>query len=139
MRTILVPVDGSTGAAHAAKLAGQLAGAQGAEVVLLHVYDLHSAATMGLVALSSDQLESVKSEVARSSFEGAKKQLGLAPRECKVALGDPAQHIVEVARSIRADMIVMGSRGRSQVQELLLGSVSNKVVHHAPCPVTIVR
>ncbi len=53
--------------------------------------------------------------------------------------GKPASRIVEVAKNWSADLIVMGSHGRGKVQGLLLGSVSEGVLHHAPCPVLVVR
>ena len=54
-------------------------------------------------------------------------------------LGDPAKIIIELAKSNDYDLIVMGSRGRSAFKELLLGSVTQKVAHHAKCPVMVVR
>ena len=54
-------------------------------------------------------------------------------------LGDPAKIIIEIAKNNDYDLIVMGSRGRSAFKELLLGSVTQKVAHHANCPVMVVR
>jgi len=54
-------------------------------------------------------------------------------------LGDPAKIIIELAKRNDYDLIVMGSRGRSAIKELLLGSVAQKVTHHAKCPVMVVR
>ena len=54
-------------------------------------------------------------------------------------LGDPAKIIIELAKSNDSDLIIMGSRGRSAFKELLLGSVTQKVAHHAKCPVMVVR
>lgn len=54
-------------------------------------------------------------------------------------LGDPAKIIIELAKSNDYDLIVMGSRGRSAFKELLLGSVTLKVAHHAKCPIMVVR
>ena len=53
--------------------------------------------------------------------------------------GDPAKTIIEIANSENYDLIIMGSRGQTPFHELLLGSVSLKVSHHAKCPVMIVR
>ena len=52
--------------------------------------------------------------------------------------GHPSSTICEMAQSHQADVIVMGRRGHSRLQEMLLGSVSNYVVHHAPCSVLLV-
>ena len=54
-------------------------------------------------------------------------------------LGDPAKIIIKLAKSNDYDLIIMGSRGRSAFKELLLGSVTQKVAHHAKCPVMVVR
>ncbi len=53
--------------------------------------------------------------------------------------GEPGPAIIEAAASESADLIVVGTRGRSRVERLVLGSVSDHVVRHAPCPVLIVR
>jgi nucleotide-binding universal stress UspA family protein len=53
--------------------------------------------------------------------------------------GDPAEAIVDAARSENADMIVVGSHGRGALGRALIGSVSDQVVRHAPCPVVVVR
>jgi nucleotide-binding universal stress UspA family protein len=53
--------------------------------------------------------------------------------------GDPAEVIIEIANEQQADLIVVGSRGLTGIKRFLLGSVSNKVSHHAPCSVMIVR
>jgi nucleotide-binding universal stress UspA family protein len=57
----------------------------------------------------------------------------------EVLFGSPESRIVEMAEQIHADMIVMGSHGYNVWERLLLGSVSNSVVHHAPCSVLVVR
>lgn len=54
-------------------------------------------------------------------------------------LGSPGRTICEVARTWQADLIVMGRRGHSSINELLLGSVSNYVLHHAPCSILTVQ
>ncbi|HKC79140.1 MAG TPA: universal stress protein, partial [Nitrosopumilaceae archaeon] len=59
--------------------------------------------------------------------------------EIMVTQGDPAQVIIDLAKTKRHDLIIMGTRGRSTFQELLIGSVSQKVMHHAICPVMVVR
>lgn len=61
------------------------------------------------------------------------------PTEYDCVLGKPSQRICDVARSWNADLIILGRRGRQGVSEILLGSVSNYVVHHAPCSVLIVQ
>jgi nucleotide-binding universal stress UspA family protein len=67
--------------------------------------------------------------------------VGKVPGEIHTELieGSPAEAIIDVAETRHSDVIVMGSRGISTLAGLLLGSTSQKVVSHAPCPVLIVR
>ena len=139
LKTIIVPVDGSSGANKAAKFAGELARQTGAELILMHVYDAPTAAAMGLARQSKEELEHAEQEVAKGSFQGAERALEGTPAKHYVTLGHPSHEIVSYAQQVKADLIVMGSRGRSQMEGLLLGSVSDQVVHHAHCAVTIVR
>jgi nucleotide-binding universal stress UspA family protein len=57
----------------------------------------------------------------------------------RVSPGETPQQIVEIAASASADLIVIGTRGMTELRSLLLGGVANKVVHHATCPVLLVR
>ncbi len=59
--------------------------------------------------------------------------------EARVAEGDPRTALLDVARSERADLVVVGSHGRSGISKLLLGSVAGHVVTHAPCSVVVVK
>jgi nucleotide-binding universal stress UspA family protein len=54
-------------------------------------------------------------------------------------VGDPAEQIIKQAKAVKTDLIVMGTRGRSALKGLLLGSVASKVLAHASTPVTVVR
>ena len=64
---------------------------------------------------------------------------GVEPENTIAVAGSPGQEIVSQARRGGFDQVVMGNRGHSAIKELLLGSVSEYVLHHAQCPVTIVR
>jgi nucleotide-binding universal stress UspA family protein len=66
-------------------------------------------------------------------------KLTLAPFEKRIEVGSPAHTICEVAREANADVIVLGSHGRTGLGRILIGSVSEHVVRHAPCPVLVVR
>lgn len=59
--------------------------------------------------------------------------------ECLVLVGHPAEQIVRLATDRQVDLVVMGHRGRSVIQQWLLGSVARRVLNHAPCTITIVR
>jgi nucleotide-binding universal stress UspA family protein len=119
---VLVAVDGSAASARAVRVAGQIAGAMGARVSVLHVGQAGEPE-----AEASDRL--AQSELAA---------VGVGAR-VEVRGGDAADEILAAARSLPADLLVMGSRGRSQLAGLLLGSVSQDVVPRASCPVLLVR
>ena len=142
-RHILVPVDGSEGSKHAAYFAGQLATALGSDLTLLHIVDLHGSEVQGLRALDADAVQATLKDYGKAYFQIAGEAMGaleqpLHIRE-EVEIGDPGNQILLWARTNDVDHIVMGSRGRTPLQELMLGSVSEKVVRRAPCPVTVVR
>lgn len=141
MERILVPVDGSDGAGHAAAFAARLARDSGARIILVHVYDSPSASALGLRHVTDSELEKIRDGMSRGSFDAARNAMGDfdGSVEPHLAIGDPAKEIVSLAEQTRPDLIVMGTRGRSEMQSLLLGSVSEKVLRHAPCPVTVVR
>lgn len=86
-------------------------------------------------------LEAVVQREGESVTQEAKDKLGARGIEFNVIVetGDPAREICLLAKHEPYDLIVMGSRGLGTFGELVLGSVSHKVLHHAPCPVLIVR
>ena len=140
METVLVPVDGSDASARAAAWAATYAAARGAELILLHVHAARGSETLALGALDAAQIEEAERRIAGPSFDKARAAIGAAAvARTLVSIGDPAEEIVALARRERASLIVMGSRGLSPVRELLLGSVSEKVIRHADCAVTVVR
>ncbi|HEY8524678.1 MAG TPA: universal stress protein [Acidimicrobiales bacterium] len=139
MRRIVVGVDGSQSSRNALNWAVREARAHGARVEAVHVWQVPAAAFYppGAIALDVGTYE-----------EQAKQQLdeivdstdttGLAdPIERIVTCGPPARTLLEVAKG--ADLLVVGSRGRGGFAGLVLGSVSQQCVHHAPCPVVVVR
>ena len=135
--TLLLAVDGSPHAERAAELVRQLAKDGGNKVVVLHVIEVMP--MRGGVTVELDQ--------DRDSVEAAGrhgKQLELAGLPTKIELirtlsGHVARLIVATARDHEAGMIILGSRGRSDLTALLLGSVAHKVVHLADRPVLVVR
>jgi len=143
MKRILVPVDGSKGANDAAAFAARLAKDTRATVELVYVYDAPTASLMGLEATSN--IATVKEQVAGGSFQAALNAISGAVGGGEVAIaeyvaiGHPAKEICAYAKEQGHDLVVMGSRGRSEVKELVLGSVSQAVLHHAQCPVMVVR
>ena len=102
-------------------------------VVLDWEYGGDSAATFELI-------EDLRSK-GKELLERCKKQALQSNVQVATLLeqGDYAHEIIEVAKRKDCDLIIMGSRGMSPIKELMLGSVSLKVMHHASCPVMVVR
>lgn len=144
---IIVPLDGSENALRALKHAISLAQAADMELHLLHAFPVGSTVLMDLLhypeiakAKAEGQLRRAREEEAARIFPVARERVpeGLTAEEISVT-GDPAEEIIEYARKHPEAMIVMGTRGNSEVVDLLIGSVASKVVHHASCPVTVIR
>jgi nucleotide-binding universal stress UspA family protein len=139
IRKILVPIDGSEGSSLALEKALALARALSAEVIGLEVIEdegplptKHEAPPSGRTRtdwLAEERFEKARELLARAS----------APFRRRVEEGYPADVICQVAEAEGADLVVMGSRGLGPVARFLIGSVSDKVVRHAPCSVLVVR
>ena len=135
---ILVAVDGSESAKRALEEAIFLAQKCNSKLDIIHVIDDSSYG--GDSANTFELLEGLKSR-GRRLLERCQSQAATnnVQTETLLKLGDPAQVIIEIANKNDYDLIMMGSRGLSAFKELLLGSVSFKVMHHARCPVMVVR
>ena len=138
MKRMLVAVDGSEFGLAAVKAAAKLAKERGiASVTLINViptvYDSCSGAT--LAGAPPEDIE------AWEIFEKPKEILKDAGVKATLLLqeGDPAEEIIRTAQEEGFDLIVVGHRGLSPVKAFLVGSVSNRVVSHAPCSVLVVR
>jgi nucleotide-binding universal stress UspA family protein len=143
IRTVLVPTDFSSGAEEAASLALRLLARQDqdARLVLVHAYHLPIEYTAyGPIPTSVNFLSDVGADAQerldRLAGELARQGLTVdtAARE-----GYAPDVIVEEARTRDADLIAMGTHGRTGLAHLLLGSTAQRVVQHAPCPVMTVR
>jgi len=140
VRNILVAVDGSQSSQRAVEFAASLAAATDASLALLHVLSPEEHSLAGASALSQEDLSKRTQQAAAPILDAARNIAGEhLVVTTDVRRGHPADEIVAYAAQITADLIVMGSRGLSDLQSLLLGSVSSSVVQHAPCSVTIVR
>jgi nucleotide-binding universal stress UspA family protein len=139
--TILVPIDFSDHATAALDLAIELTRATPARVHLLHAYEVPLGAIPPYgVTLPATLLEQVRDAAARRIEKSAQRveAAGVAC-ETHVVHGAPADAIVETAANISADLIVMGTRGLTGVKHVLLGSVAERTVRTAPCPVLTIR
>ncbi len=137
--TILVAVDGSQHGQHAARVAGDLARAvQATQLYIIVAYE----PVPGYVKEPnlSEAIATRKAE-AQQILQQALDIIGTPPTKIDPQMieGSIAEAILETAHARHCDLIVMGSRGYGRLEGALLGSNSQKVASHAPCPVLIVR
>jgi nucleotide-binding universal stress UspA family protein len=139
---IVVPTDFSACSEDAWALARRIAGAVGSEIVLVHVFvEPPSYAEPSLSVNSAWQvIESARKWVEETleKWADAAREKGISVRTL-VRTGSPYQEIVDLATDERADLVAMGTHGRSGVNRFLLGSVADRVIRLAPCPVLTVR
>jgi len=139
LQKILIAVDDSPIAAHAADVGIELAKALHSTLGFVHVFDARVAPGTAW-GITAERVGELSEEQAKRLLELFRERAGMqsdVPAFLKSA--DPASDIIEVAKKWSADMIVMGSHGRGRLGGLVLGSVSQAVLHHAPCPVLVVR
>jgi universal stress protein A len=137
VRSILVPVDFSKSSLKAVSYAVAVAREYGAQLVLLHVVEpFHAdlfidtsktqrAARAGAHQLLNQWVETTRKTWPRTGYE--------------LRSGHAVTVITALAKRSRADLIVMGTHGRTGLQRRFIGSVAERVVRHAPCPVLVVR
>ncbi|MEH1812797.1 MAG: universal stress protein [Nostoc sp.] len=136
-KKILVAVDDSPATATVFVKALELAQRDAAQLMIGHSIELagSSQLTVNLVDL---EIETQQAQSLLQLYYQKAKILGIMA-EFSYQTGDPGANICDLARSWGADLIVLGRRGLKGFAELLAGSVSNHVVHHAPCSVLVVQ
>jgi universal stress protein A len=141
---ILVPTDFSAPSDAALEYAKVLAGQFGASLHVLHVVDELCA----MPPVASEAYIAASPDLAARVFEDAKDRLSHRVTAIErtryratseIVTGATARSIVTYAGERRMDLIVMGTHGRSGLDHLLMGSVAERVIRHAPCPVMTVR
>jgi nucleotide-binding universal stress UspA family protein len=141
---IVVGTDGSETAALAVRHATELAKAMGASLEVVSAFEPvpqqrlreESQEVPGDVAYAVGPREDVN--VTLQAAAGEAKEAGVEA-QTHAREGDPADAILDVAEETKADLIVVGNKGMTGAKRFLLGSVPNKISHHAPCGVYIVR
>ena len=134
--SILVAYDGSKFSEAALKQAIEMANACRSKLYVMHVVDLnveYMAMTPGL----TDKLEAE----ARKTLKKAESKVKKAGLECEAIMGhddQPYRPIVEEAKKRKVSLLVVGTHGRTGLTKVLLGSVSQRIVGHAPCSVLVV-
>lgn len=143
MRLILTATDGSEGGGRAVKMAGALAAACGSRLVIITVEERATAEDKDLRKLAcieggiGEARELVASNILIGAKEAAQHQ-GARAVETQQRWGDPAATILDAARELQADLIVVGRRGRGRLTGLVLGSVSQKLLCDSACAAMVV-
>lgn len=139
-KNIVVALDGSENCHTALREAAGLADSMNSGIALLYVFPYKTATMAGLKDIDRDQLESFKDKAGAEVFTLAESALeGRCPVTDRHLLwGDPAEEIIEFMRSNPETLMVMGRLGRSRINRLVLGSVSDKVIRYAPGMVAVV-
>ncbi len=142
METIVVGVDGSECARAALEYAAREAGLRGARLRVICAWEIPPVVYAGGFAPALDQptldgFSDGAETVVREAVAAARGLQSAVECDGKAVQGQPAEVLLEESRD--ADLIVVGNRGHGGFASLLLGSVSHQVVHHASCPVTVVR
>jgi nucleotide-binding universal stress UspA family protein len=139
-KKILIAVDDSSIAAHAAEIGTDLATQLGAEVAFVHVLDTSAVTFDPNCGIPADEwLTMAKDEAKRLLKIFTARTPVTAPPFEFLEVGKPAAKIVDAATTWQADLVVMGTHSRNAIANVLLGSVAQGVLHHAPCPVMVVR
>jgi nucleotide-binding universal stress UspA family protein len=138
-RRILIAVDGSPIAAHAADVGIDLARSLGGEVALIHVVDPAQNWVPESGVPAAELVKLAEQDGKRLLAELRPRATLQAPPLEFVQVGKPASEIVKAAKDWLADIIVIASHGRGGISRLLLGSVAEGVMRHASCPVLVVR
>ncbi|MEA2142654.1 MAG: hypothetical protein QOI64_1084 [Solirubrobacteraceae bacterium] len=142
-RSIVVGTDGSDTAGQAVSQAIELARSVGARIELVSAYEPVSDARLREAIHVPEDLQWMINprEDVQATLEQAAGEIRAAGVEVEVFArqGDPADAILDVAEERGSDLIVLGNKGMTGAKRFLLGSVPNKVSHHAPCSVLIIR
>ena len=145
---ILFATDGAKQSDAAIEMLKNFALSDGDEIKVISVVDMAIPMAIDIYGgylPDTGELEKTARENAQKLLERAQERIGShfggtnLAISAEVLFGSPESRIVETAEAIHPDLIVVGSHGYSRWERLLLGSVSDSVVHHAPCSVLVVR
>jgi nucleotide-binding universal stress UspA family protein len=141
MNAIVVGTDGSETATKAIQEAGDLAKSTGATLHIVSAYEPASGACVGGESPERSSWMVGPDVQVDSVLEGAMGSMHAEGIEAEshARKGDPADALLQVAAEHNADLIVVGNKGMTGAKRFLLGSVPDKISHHAPCSVLIVR
>jgi nucleotide-binding universal stress UspA family protein len=137
---ILVPIDGSDNSYRALDAALLLSEKLGSNITVIHVMEEVPITHIGSEKMLNELLEAYKKENQGILLKGSEiaNQKGLTIKSFLLQ-GNPASVILDYNKKEKFDLVIMGSRGLGKFKELILGSVSSKIVHHSSCAVLLIR
>jgi nucleotide-binding universal stress UspA family protein len=141
IRHILVPTDFSDGSTQAFETALEMAQDSGARITLFHVHHLPASVFPDVILpLAPDLMRNVEHSAELVLEKWRERALGFGVEaDMRTAFGATHDEICHIADELGVDLIVIGTHGRGGLAHALLGSVAEKVVRKAPCPVLTVR
>ena len=139
-KNILVPYDGSSHSKHSFKVALDMSKKYNSKLSVVTVLDT-STGYWAHTSIWDNAISGAKTLVTREfeSFESAAKKAKVSFHSKIIESHSTTKAIVSYSKSKKIDLIVMGAHGKTGLDKLILGSVSNSVVHRVRCPVLIVR
>ncbi|MDQ1437811.1 MAG: hypothetical protein QOK43_1440 [Acidimicrobiaceae bacterium] len=143
-RNVVVGTDGSPTATAAVTAAAELASASGARLTVVTAFAPHPAQTARAMEEAPEEIKWRITESGQADEKAGEacrlaRELGVKDVRARSEPGDPAEALIGVAEDTGGDVIVVGSKGMTGAARFVLGSVPNKVSHHAPCDVLIVN
>jgi universal stress protein A len=141
IRLILAPTDFSEFSKQAVESALTLAQTFGAKLLLLHVVELPAYPIEGFVpAIGTTLIEDLERQASLDLAQVLPQSRNTSVEVLRqVVVGNPYSQIIEIAQVEKADLIVMATHGRTGLSHLVMGSVAERVVRTAPCPVLTIR
>ena len=137
---IIVLVDGSEGSIRAADFAANLSGSLEIPLTLTHVIPMTPESVLGMAQLDKSEVERLQQQRAQGVLTGVREGMSNAVESVEevVLSGDPAEEILHYIKSNPEALVVLGRRGLSPVETLMLGSVSDKVLRGTESTVILV-
>lgn len=138
-KTILCGTDFSDASYGALGYALRFARISDGHVILTHIVHVPAGDLLGEQAYTLNFAEAERRARKLLAEVHEKRLEGYPNCELRVDIGDPAEQIINLARERKADLIITATHGRSGLSHLIMGSVAEKIIRHAPCPVLVVR
>jgi nucleotide-binding universal stress UspA family protein len=142
VKHIVIGVDGSKESLEAARYGQGLAEQLGSQVTLVFALEPPQVIPVGPLSgyvMTSTPRSDEDMKKAQKLLDELVAERPKVPTTARVELGKAADTLCDLAGQLGADLLIVGSRGLSAGRRLILGSVSDRVVHHAPCPVLVLR